>query len=264
MRKIFFTLLLVINIFFINVNIANAYACRFDIKDGIKNVNEKGEIINSKFALTSIDKKVIFNYHEENNLNVLDKLNLSIEDLEPLLPEDYYKNINSLDDAKRIAGAKCFLHENTDINDCSKRINKSFHTVLVLEQTTPPTGYKKSKKYIVLYKLEISYYYNENENEFEEFLDCYYGGGNIDKNNSNSLKYYEYDENYDYSRIPYMTDSELESFRQQYTTSIYDANDRINIITNQKGTVNLEIDNYISGESSVKASKIIFIYPLCY
>lgn len=142
-------------------------------------------------------------------------------------------NINSMDDARSIEGVSC-----PDEYNC------------YVTYTVPYIAYFDNHKYLQIYEYEYGFYSDDSGIVYKE------GEHNVYHSHQyrqNSL--YEYDENFDYSRLDKFTDDEWNDFDNQYKTNLYASEvDNNLIITNHLGSSDLSINISVNDDKEITAN----------
>lgn len=244
-----------------NVNAAQALPTYYI--DTIKKVNENNEMItDAEFEAHTVDNEVIFNYRNNNNGTYNLDFDAYIYDDDYIdkfikyLPEDEYKNIDTIEQAKNIENSN--YHSYTRNNNLySESVWKEqYYVPLILEETNVPKKYQKADKYVLLVQINTNFYYNHDQDIFTKRIDCrsvtsYEAHGTYDVYKQ---IYFKYDENYDYSKALIFTDEEYNEFYDKYYIDLLDEDGNA-IIVDKLGEVDLSISSTIDDKLSVKTKR---------
>lgn len=139
---------------------------------------------------------------------------------------------------------------------------------MIVEETIAPKGYIKSNKYVVLLPIDVTFYEN-------------YDGNDIDINypqmlDGISMEYYNYDSNYDYSKMYKLSNDEITNFKEKYLVTGMNSDEYCepvvcetvigaycpkkcyptdHVIKNSPGEIKLSLTNSINGSDSTTVKK---------
>lgn len=228
--------------------------------DNIKKVNENNEMItDAEFEAHTVDNEVIFNYRNNNNgtynLDFDAYIYDNIDKFIKYLPEDEYKNIDTIEQAKNI--------ENSNYNSYTRNNNLysevwkgQYYVPLILEETKVPKKYQKADKYVLLVHIQTNFNYNHDQDIFTKSIYGYSVRSHEYHETYNVHKhiYFKYDENYDYSKALIFTDEEYNEFYDKYYIDLLDEDGNA-IIVDKLGEVDLSISSTIDDKLSVKTKR---------
>lgn len=259
MLFVFFIFLLIFKV--IDVNAAAGTTPTYYI-DTIKKVNENNEMItDAEFEAHTVDNEVIFNYRNNNNGTYNLDFDAHIYDDDYIdkfikyLPEDEYKNIDTIEQAKNIENSN--YHSYTRNNNLYEEIvwKEQYYVPLILEETNVPKKYQKADKYVLLVQINTNFYYNHDQDIFTKRINCSPVTSYEDHGTYHVYKqiYFKYDENYDYSKTLIFTDEEYNEFYDKYYIDLLDEDGNA-IIVDKLGEVDLSISSTIDEKLSVTTS----------
>lgn len=228
------------------------------IIDNIKKVNENNEMItDAEFEAHTVDNEVIFNYRNNNNgtynLDFDAYIHDNIDKFIKYLPEDEYKNIDTIEQAKNIEDSN-YDSDTRNNNLYSERVWKDqYYVPLILEETKVPKKYQKADKYVLLVHIVTYFNYNHDQDIFTKSIGCNSVRSYEDHETYRVYKqiYFKYDENYDYSKALIFTDEEYNEFYDKYYIDLLDEDGNA-IIVDKLGEVDLSISSTIDDKLSVK------------
>ncbi len=239
----------------------------FNKNDDNLTVNKLTKNISTNNALSSIEKLVIKQF---DNISSYEDLKQKVSDVycqEFTGGHVHGKTTGSYidNDSIKIDKLADQYYDPRSYDYCSKRIVYP----MIVEETIAPKGYIKSNKYVVLLPIDVTFYENYDGNDininYPQMLDGI------------SIEYYNYDSNYDYSKMYKLSNDEITSFEEKYLVTGMNSDEYCepvvcetvigancppekcyptdHVIKNSPGEVKLSLTNSINGSDSTTVKK---------